>query len=135
MEMSKDPLEDKWDCEVAVQKGSKIGATVDLLWQSDKPDLLGVDITEGSKGSAKLAMYSIGTMFFACAISATYDIGPLAFLPGRKLAFLLGGIIGLVLGGIVYAVLKPLFINKEDKQSSNELIQEVAKTLSAYSIV
>ena len=124
-----DEADEDWSHEIKIRKGNKIGVEVDLKWEKSNPNLLSLEVDEGSKLGNRILYGCLIGFSILCAVMASNDIPPLAFLPGSyKLATGLGGVIGLIPGGILGFGLKSYFL-KDEKAANEALLAAVLEEL------
>ena len=125
-----------WSQEVFVRKGSTVGAQVELKWEANVPTVTAI-VTQNSKRDTQITMGVLLPLGILGAYLAYNDVGPLEFLPGKKIAATLGILIGLISGLPIVFGLRSL-VGRNDKPENEKLlatvhglVQEVAATKSA----
>lgn len=118
-----------WTQEIKIKKGHRIGAMVDLRWETRVPSILKIEVEKFSKLESTIT-YTVSIVFLAigCFMGANH-IEPLDFLPDSILGVGFGGLLALIPGGLIIRILKSIFLRGADK-ASNKLVLDVRSLVS-----
>lgn len=117
-----------WSHRIKIRKGNKIGAEVTFKWEKSRPEIVTLEVDESSKMGSWITYGILLPFAFAGAHMGYNDIGPLAFLPGKKIAGALGVLILIIPGFIIASILKRLVL-KNEKEQNTQLVNDVRQLI------